>query len=218
MITIAFGANEDLRAPSDVPSHVFKNENPKGTTFTGPFATPTLVDTIDLSPINSTGYCWGLAYDWERDALWVTQWYGSSYPKMYAIQKHSPCTKVDSVTLGSGVPSYRLGIGYAGSNIMYMAGYNNTIYRIDLTNGTGSVYRTVSGTLEGLDFNGIDDVVYATDWTSNVLGYAKPSQSGTWTTTARPQYPCGVHIVEQLHRPFYSRLKRQIQPTSTNSA
>lgn len=192
LVPMAFGANDDLSAPSAVPSHVFKVPgSPMGTPYNGPLATPTLVDTIDLSPINAAGYCWGLAYDWERDALWVTQW-NSAYNKMYAIQKHSPCTKIDSVTLGSGVPTYRLGIGYAGSNIMYMAGYNTSIYRIDMTNGTGTVYRTVSSTLEGFDFNGVDDVVYGTDWTANVLGYAQPSQTGTWTTISRPQYPCGA--------------------------
>lgn len=192
LFAFVFGADEDLKAPNDVPSHVFKvQRNPNGAPYTGRFATPTLIDTIDLSPINPTGYCWGLAYDWERDALWVTQWY-STYNKMYAIQKHSPCTKVDSVTLGSGVPTYRLGIGYGGNNIMYMAGYNNTIYRIDMTNGTGSVYRTVSGQIEGFDFNVVDDVLYGSDWSTMLAGYAKPSQTGTWTTWTVPQYPCGL--------------------------
>ncbi len=194
LVSVAFGANDDVSAPSAIPSHVFKaSQRAGGMPYNGPCATPTLVDTIDLSPINSTGYCWGLAYDWERDALWVTQW-NSAYPRMYAIQKHSPCTKVDSVTLGSGAPTYRLGIGYAGSNVMYMAGYNNTVYRIDMTNGTGSVYRTLSGVsgLEGFDFNVVDDVLYASDWSTMLAGYAKPSQTGTYTTWTVPQYPCGM--------------------------
>jgi len=192
LVPMAFGDNADLSAPSAVPSHVFKVQgNQKGVPYNGPFATPTLVDTIDLSPINATGYCWGLAYDWERDALWVTQW-NSAYNKMYAIQKHSPCTKVDSVTLVSGLPTYRLGIGYGGSNTMYMAGYNTTIYRINMTNGTGSSYRTVSSTLEGFDFNVVDDALYGSDWSTMLDGYAKPSQTGTWTTWSVAQYPCGM--------------------------
>ncbi len=194
LVSVAFANNADLTAPtSAVPPHVFKaSQRPGGMPYTGPCATPTLVDTINLSPINSAGYCWGLAYDWERDALWVTQW-NSAYPKMYAIQKHSPCTKVDSVTLGSGVPTYRLGIGYAGSNVMYMAGYDNTVYRINMTTGTGTSYRTLPwSTCEGLDYNVVNDALYASDWGANQAAWAIPSQTGTWQTWSRPQYPCGM--------------------------
>ncbi|MCX7994487.1 MAG: hypothetical protein N3A65_01775 [candidate division WOR-3 bacterium] len=190
--TILFGINEDLKAPGNGLEHVFKlQKNSHNISHYVRTGNPVLVDTIDLSPINPYGYCWGLAYDWERDALWVTQW-SSAFNKMYAIEKRSPCTKIDSVTLVSGLPPYRLGIGYGGNNIMFMAGNDYTIYRIDMNSGTGSVYRTLPCKLQGLDFNIVNDGVYGTDIEASVVGYALPSQNGAWRTWMVPRYPSGV--------------------------
>ena len=192
LATMVYGDNTDL-TNTGAPSHVFKvNHNGSAPVYTGSRAPAVLVDQIPLDAINATGYCWGLAYDWERDGLWVTQW-NSAYNKMYCIQKTSPCTKIDSVTLGSGVPSYRLGIGYGGSNTMYMAAYSNTIYAVNLSTGTGSAYRTLpwSG-CEGYDFNLASDANYACDWTANACAWAQPAQSGSWTTWSVNPYPSGM--------------------------
>jgi hypothetical protein len=165
-----------------IDGHVLRMPNVEHVPCNGPRSTPTVVDKIPLSSINATGYCWGIAYDWERDCLWITQW-NSSYNKMYAIQKTSPCVKVDSVTLGSGVPAYRLGIGYGGSDVMYMAGYDGQIYAVDMTTGTASVYRATPWSAdEGLGFNAVDDAVYVGDWSVDLCAYAQPAQTGSWTT------------------------------------
>ncbi len=182
LLPVLVGAVENADGSPAIIDHVLRLPDVGHTPYTGTRAIPTVVDKIPLSSVNALGYCWGLAYDWERDCLWVTQW-SSAYNKMYAIQKTSPCVKVDSVTLGSGVPTYRLGIGYGGSDVMYMAGYNGQIYAINMTTGTGSVYRaTPWSSNEGLGFNAVDDAVYCGDWTVDLCGYAQPAQTGSWTT------------------------------------
>ncbi len=181
--------SEDVAA---TPAHVFKVPNPQPSHYDGPRSTPTLVDTIDLSPINPTGYCWGITYDWDRDVLWITQW-NSAYPTVYAIQKTSPCTKVDSFTLGSGAPSYHLGIGYAGNDIMYMAGFDANVYQIDMITGNGTVYRSMPwSSAEGLGFNAVDDAIYPSDWSADQCAWAIPSQSGSWNTWSVASAPCGM--------------------------
>ena len=160
--------------------HAFRVANPGSHQPEGSRSTPILIDQISLSTINGTGYCWGLAYDWERDALWVSQW-NSAYMWVYAIQKTSPCTKVDSF-LASG-PSYQLGMGYGGSDVMYIAGYDANIYEIDMTTGAVSVFRSLPwGSAEGLGFNVVDDAVYPGDWVANQCAWAQPAQSGSWNT------------------------------------
>ncbi len=174
------------------PISTFTVRHANAAPYNGPRAPAVLVDVIDISPINTAGYTWGLAYDWDRDGLWITQ-FSSTYNKMHCIQKTSPFTLIDSVTLGSGVPSYRLGIGYVGSNTMRMAAYSNTIYTINLTTGVGTTYRTLpwSG-CEGLDANSVDDAIYASDWTANACAWAKPAQTGSWTTWSVAPYPSGM--------------------------
>jgi hypothetical protein len=183
------------RQPADIQGHVFRLPNVGHTPYVGPRSTPTLVDQIPLSPVNPTGYCWGITYDWDRDCLWITQW-NPSYSYMYAIQKTSPCVKIDSVLLGSGVPSYRLGIGYAGGDIVYMAGYDGNIYAVNLNTGTATFYRSTGwGADEGLGFNVVDDAVYVGDWTVNLIGYAQPAQTGalnTWYVSS-PSGMSGAH-------------------------
>jgi len=172
----------DAITPNHTQDHAFRVTNPTASPYDGPRSTPTLIDQIDLSPINATGYCWGITYDWEMDVLWVSQW-NAAYPKVFAIQKTSPCTKGDSFTLGGGAPSYHLGMGFAGSGILYMAGYDANIYEINMTTGAGSVFRTLPwSSAEGLGFNSIDDAVYPGDWTANQCAWAQPAQSGAWNT------------------------------------
>jgi len=172
-------ADQAVKQPT---GHVLRLPKVDHTPYTGTRSTPTVVDKIPLSSLNSLGYCWGLAYDWERDCLWVTQW-SNTYQYMYAIQKTSPCVKIDSVLLGAGAPTYRLGIGYGGGDVMYVADYFGSIYQIDMTTGTGAFYRATpwSGS-EGLGFNVVDDAVYAGDWGVDLCGYAQPAQTGSWTT------------------------------------
>ncbi len=181
--------------PAAVQGHVFAQPNVGHTPHYGPRSTPTLVDQIGLSSINATGYCWGITYDWDRDCLWITQW-NNAYPYMYAIQKTSPCTKIDSVLLGSGVPTYRLGIGYAGGDIVYMAGYDGNVYQVDLNTGNGTFYRSVGWTGdEGLGFNIVDDALYVGDWNVDLIGYAQPAQTGalnTWSVIS-PSGMSGAH-------------------------
>lgn len=190
LATMVYGGNADLT--NTTPSHIFKVNNGSAVPYKGSRATPILVDQIPLDAINAIGYCWGIAYDWERDGLWVTQW-NSAYNKMYCIQKTSPCTKIDSVTLGSGVPTYRLGIGYGGSNTMYMAAYDANVYAINMTNGTGSVWRAMpwSG-CEGFDINLAGDAAYASDWSANQCAWAQPAHTGSWTTWSVNPYPSGM--------------------------
>lgn len=177
LVPMVFAAKDPT---PNIQGHVLRMPNVGHTPYFGPRSIPTLLYTIDLSPVNPTGYCWGIAYDWDRDCLWITQW-NPTYNKMYAIQKTAPCTKIDSVTLGSGVPSYRLGIGYGGSNIMYMAGYDGAVWAIDLTTGNGTYYRSTPWSAdEGLDFNVVDDAIYAGDWGVSQCGAAQPAQSGSW--------------------------------------
>lgn len=193
LIPMLFAAQED--AVQTQTDHAFRVDNPTALPYDGPRSTPTLIDQIDLSPINATGYCWGITYDWEMDVLWVSQW-NSAYPKVFAIQKTSPCTKVDSFTLGGGAPSYHLGMGFAGSGILYMAGYDANIYEINMTTGAGSVFRTLPwSSAEGLGFNSIDDAVYPGDWTANQCAWAQPAQSGSWNTwsLASPSGLTGAH-------------------------
>ncbi len=191
LTSLIFAEATDLANQAE-PVTTFRVRHANSVPYNGPRAPARLVDTLRLDVLNPVGYCWGIAYDWERDGLWVTQW-NSAYNKMYCIQKHSPTTKIDSVILGSGVPTYRLGIGYVGSNTMRMAGYNNTVYTINMTTGQGSSYRTLpwSG-CEGLDANAVDDVIYASDWTANACAWAKPAQSGTWNTWTVAPYPSGM--------------------------
>jgi N-acetylneuraminic acid mutarotase len=151
------------------------------------FNTPTLLDTINLITINNNNYCYGLTYDWERDVLWINQW-ESSYLWVYSIKKESPCVKVDSFQLNSGIPSYHLGMGYGGGDTIYMSGYDSNIYKIDMTNGNGIVYRTLPwSSSEGLGFNIVDDVLYCSDWTADECGWSQPSQSGSWNTWIQPE-------------------------------
>jgi len=189
---MVYGDNTDL-TNTGTPNHVFKVKNSgNAPVYTGSRAPAVLVDQIPLDVVNPTGYVWGIAYDWERDGLWVTQW-NPSYNKMYCIEKHSPCVKIDSVTLGSGCPSYRLGIGYGGSNTMYMAGYDANVYSINLSTGNGSVYRSMPwSSCEGYDYNLASDANYACDWTANACAWAKPAQSGSWTTWSVNPYPSGM--------------------------
>ncbi len=192
LMAASFNQGNDLQAPRGAVNHAFTVNAPSNSVYNGPTATPTLVDTINLSGVNPVGYCWGITYDWDRDGLWITQW-NSSYPWMYLIAKTSPLTKLDSVQLGSGVPAYRLGIGYGGNNTVYMAGYDGQIYQIDLTTGTGTVYRATSWSdNEGLGFNPVDDAVYSSSWGVNQCGWAQPSQSGTWNTWSVNPYPSGM--------------------------
>ena len=200
LTTILFAAQNSERKveptqPANIQGHVFKIPNVGHTPYNGSRSIPTVVDQIDLSPVNSTGYCWGITYDWERDCLWVTQW-NSSYSYMYAIQKTSPCVKIDSVLLGSGVPAYRLGIGYAGGDVVYMAGYDGNVYQINLNTGTGTFYRSTGWPGdEGLGFNVVDDAIYIGDWNVNLIGYAQPAQTGsmnTWTVSS-PSGMSGAH-------------------------
>lgn len=192
LMAASFNQGNDLQAPQSAVNHALTVRAPSNSVYNGPTSTPTLVDTINLSGVNPTGYCWGITYDWDRDGLWITQW-NSSYPYMYLIAKTSPLTKLDSVQLGSGVPTYRLGIGYGGNNTVYMAGFDGQIYQIDLTTGTGTVYRATSwSSNEGLGFNPVDDAVYSSDWSANECGWAQPSQSGSWTTWAVSPYPSGM--------------------------
>ena len=79
----------------------------------GSRATPLVVDGIDLFGISI--YCWGLTYDWDNDALWVTQF---NNPTMYLIAKTSPLTILGTVTVSGIGSGYYLGIAYAGSNTM----------------------------------------------------------------------------------------------------
>ncbi len=191
-MTMAYAGNTDL-TNTGTPNTFFSVKPPGATPpVSGPRAPAVLVDVIDISPINTAGYTWGLAYDWDRDGLWITQ-FSNTYNKMHCIQKTSPFTLIDSVTLGSGVPSYRLGIGYVGSNTMRMAAYSNTIYTINMTTGVGTTYRTLpwSG-CEGLDANSVDDAIYASDWTANACAWAKPAQTGSWTTWSVAPYPSGM--------------------------
>jgi len=192
LASMVYAANTDL-TNTGTPDNVFRVPRlGPAPVIAGHRAPAVLVDTLRMDVLNPTGYTWGIAYDWERDGIWVTQW-NSSYNKMYCIEKTSPTTKIDSVTLGSGVPSYRLGIGYGGSNTMYMAAYSSSIYAINMTNGTGSVYRSLpwSG-CEGYDFNLASDANYACDWTANACAWAQPAQSGTWTTWSVNPYPSGM--------------------------
>jgi serine protease AprX len=86
--------------------------------------------------------------------------------------------------LGSGAPaSYRLGIAFAGNDNMYMTGYNNTLYHIDMVSGNGSVYRTMPwSNAEGLAWSVFDDAAYPGDWFSDQCAWAIPSQTGAWNT------------------------------------
>jgi hypothetical protein len=178
----AAATDTDATMSNQTEDHAFRVPNPRADIYDGPRSTPTLVDQISLSPINGTGYCWGLTYDWEMDVLWVSQW-NSAYPKVFAIQKTSPCTKVDSFTLGGGAPSYHLGMGFAGSNTLYMAGYNSSIYEINMSTGAGTVFRTLPwSSAEGLGFNVVDDAVYPGDWGVDQCAWAQPAQSGSWNT------------------------------------
>ncbi|MGB7054232.1 MAG: hypothetical protein WBE28_02795, partial [bacterium] len=201
LVTMLFAAQSssehkvETPQPANIQGHVFKLPNVGHTPYNGPRSTPTLVDQIDLVPINATGYCWGITYDWDRDCLWVTQW-NNIYTYMYAIQKTSPCVKLDSVLLGSGVPTYRLGIGYGGGDVVYMAGYDGNIYQIDLNTGTGTLYRSTGWSAnEGLGFNIVDDALYVGDWTIDLIAYAQPAQTGplnTWSVLS-PSGMSGAH-------------------------
>ena len=184
LMSIIFATASSDIAPDQVekPDHVFRASNVKTHPYNGPRSTPTLVDQIDLSSINTNGYCWGLTYDWETDALWISQW-NSAYPWVYAISKTSPCVKLDSFQLGSGAPSYHLGMGFAGSNVLYMAGLDDNIYEIDMSTGAGSVFRTLPwSSAEGLGFNAFDDAIYPGDWSVDQCAWAQPAQSGSWNT------------------------------------
>ena len=202
LVPMLFAAtNEDAVEPVPVQDHALRVKTP-GAYSGGQRSTPTLVDQISLSAINASGYCWGLAYDWELDALWVSQW-SSSYPWVYAIAKTSPCTKVDSFQLGSGAPSYHLGMGFAGGNTMYMAGYDSYVYQIDMSSGTGSVFRTLpwSGA-EGLGFNVVDDAVYPGDWGADQCAWAQPAASGSWNTWSLTS-PSGLSSAYSTASPQY---------------
>ncbi len=155
--------------------------------------TPPVIDQIDLTPINPDG-CWGITYDWERDGLWITQYDPAQSNWVYCIQKTSPCIKIDSFQLGSGAPaSYRLGIAFAGNDNMYMTGYDNTLYHIDMTTGSGSVYRTMPwSNAEGLAWSVFDDAAYPGDWYSDQCAWAIPSQTGAWNTWSSIVQPSGL--------------------------
>lgn len=156
--------------------------SPQQSEYTGPFGTPTLVDQIDLASISV--YCWGITYDWDRDGLWITQ-FTSAQQTCYCIQKTSPCTVIDQFNFGSGAPSYRLGLGYLGSDHMHMVGYNSYIYDVDIATGNCTQFRSLpwSGA-EGLGSNIVDDAIYPCDWGADQWGWAQPAQSGSWNTVS----------------------------------
>jgi YVTN family beta-propeller protein len=90
---------------------------------------------------------------------------------------------LDSFQLGSGVPSTRLGIAFAGGNDMYMTGHDNTLYHIDMATGNGSVYRTMPwSSAQGLAWSVFDNAAYPGDWYANECAWAIPSQTGAWNT------------------------------------
>lgn len=144
---------------------------------------PTLVDTINLSSL-SVG-CWGITYDYDRDVLWVGE-FGDGQDWCYAIQKTSPCTKVDSFQFGTGSPTYHLGLGYAGSDIIYFATHTTAeVYYVDINTGNCTKERDAPGgwgNNQGLGFNEVDDAVYTGSWGSDQCAWAIPSGSGSWNT------------------------------------
>lgn len=147
----------------------------------GSRAFPLVVDGIDLGGVSM--YCWGLAYDWDNDALWVTQFNDST---MYLIEKTSPLTILGSVTVhGMPLGSYFLGIAYAGASTMYMVDYWGSLYQIDLTTGNATYYRALPFDGEGLGWSVADDAAYPGDWFVDQCAYAIPSLTGAWTTWAR---------------------------------
>jgi hypothetical protein len=177
-VFMLYGGVADTDKCSSQTDHTFRVGNPSNYQPEGPRSTPTLIDQIDLSSISV--YCFGLTYDWERDALWVMPFANENV--VYAIQKTSPCTKVDSFTL-SGAPTYHLGTGFAGGDVMYMTGYDSNIYEVDMTTGNVSTFRSLPWSdAEGLGFNAVDDVVYPGSWGSDQCTWAQPAQSGSWNT------------------------------------
>ena len=162
-------------ALASMPEPVIKAARPNHH-YDGPISTPTLVDTINLSPLSVTDPV-GLTYDWERDALWIGQYTDSA---VYAIQKTSPCTKVDSFDLGTGTPSHHWGIAYGGNDTLYIADNDGNIYRIDMQTGQGTVYRQGIGYTQGVGFNPVDEVIYVSDNNVVQCAWASPPDTGPW--------------------------------------
>jgi hypothetical protein len=189
IVTPAVGGFSGHTARTGVPEEInkgfyrstFRVSEPTNTVIDGSRAFPLVVDGIDLGGISI--YCWGLAYDWDNDALWVTQF---NNPTMYLIAKTSPLTILGSVTVSGITSGYYLGIAYAGSNTMYMMDYWGSIYEIDLTTGIATFYRAlpwIDG--QGLGWSAADDAAYPGDWTMDQCAYAMPSLTGAWNTWTR---------------------------------
>jgi N-acetylneuraminic acid mutarotase len=156
-----------------------RSRNPSSQPYTGPRATPTVVDTLFLDVISL--YCFGITYDWDRDALWLVQFLGQNNPWVYCIAKTSPTTKIDSFQM-SGAPYYTLGLGYGGSDILYVVDYANGMHQIDIGTGAVTSYRALNYGGIGCGFNTADDAAYTTDWGVDQCAYAQPAQTGAWNT------------------------------------
>jgi hypothetical protein len=158
----------------------FRVSDPTYRVLDGSRATPIVVDIIDLSGLGL--YSWGVTYDWDNDALWVTDFL---YGTIYLIAKTSPLTILGSVTVSGTSGYYYLGIAYAGSNTMYMVDYYNNLFEIDLTTGIAAFYRLLPFYGEGLGWSAADDAAYPGDWFVDQCAYAMPSLTGGWNTWAR---------------------------------
>jgi hypothetical protein len=163
--------------------YTFRVSEPTCRIIDGSRAAPVVVDTIHLGGLGL--YSWGISYDWDTDALWVTDYYNGI---IYRIAKTSPLTILGSVTVSGMSTLYYTGIAYGGSNIMYMVDYwaAGSIYQIDLSTGIASLYRYLpwwDG--EGLGWSVADDAAYPGDWTNDQCAYAIPSQTGGWNLWTR---------------------------------
>ncbi len=185
-VKAGLSSNTACTGMEQVSEGIFDNTNFRVTAPTyhildGSRATPMVIDGIDLGGLGL--YNWGIAYDWDRDALWVTDYL---YGTLYQIAKTSPLTILGSVAVSGIVPLYYLGIAYAGSDIIYMCGYDGSIYQINVSTGVGALYRTSPWTGEqGLGWSVADDAAYPGDWTMDQCAYAIPSLTGIWNTWSR---------------------------------
>jgi hypothetical protein len=142
------------------------------------YALLNLIEQRDITSITSTGF--GLAYDWNNGSLWVGD---RENDVLYRIDMASIPSIQQMVLILTG-PINAYGLEYDGSTIL-VCGNDKFIYRMNLVNGEGNLYRSAPDPWIGnqpLALDVVNNCIYSGDWEVDNLGYADPAQSGAWQT------------------------------------
>ena len=137
--------------------------------------TANLVNSFDLSLSGYTESYFGLTYDWDDDALWV------NIPPsnlIFQIDKGNGTLLQQPILYSAGAG----GIAFGGGNKLYITdNVSELIWKIDLSTGNSSVYRSVLDVAGGgLGWDIVNDALFCGNPDLyRYAQYAKPSQTGT---------------------------------------